>query len=182
MTYASSDLRNEHEGILFGLMILEKMIMLIRSGKKVEKEELLEMLNFLKLFADKCHHGKEEGLFFPAMERVGIKNKNGPIGQMLMEHEQGRKYIKGIGLALEADPVDMSSFIENAEKYIELLRNHIDKENTVLFPMGDKLLGKEIQEELLEKFEVFEEEVMGEGTHEKLHEMLHKFEKKYLKA
>ena len=76
MRYASTDLRNEHEGILFGLKILEKMIMLIKAGKKVEKEELSEMLNFLKLFADKCHHGKEEGLFFPAMERAGISYGN----------------------------------------------------------------------------------------------------------
>ena len=83
---------------------------------------------------------------------------------------------------METDAIDMRSFVENAENYIELLRNHIDRENTVLFPMGDKLLAKNIQEELLEKFEVFEEEVMGKGTHEKLHAMLHKFEKKYLKA
>jgi hemerythrin-like domain-containing protein len=101
---------------------------------------------------------------------------------MLIEHEQGRKYIKEMGLAIENDTADMRRFAENAKNYIELLRNHIDKENTVLFPMGDKLLAKEIQDKLLESFEEFEEKVMGKGTHEKLHEMLHKFEKEYLKV
>lgn len=182
MAYASDDLRNEHEGILFGLKILEKMIMLIKMNKKVKKEELLEMLNFLRLFADKCHHGKEEGLFFPAMEKIGINRENGPIGQMLIEHELGRKYIKEMGLAIENDNADMKRFIENSENYVELLRNHIDKENIVLFPMGDKLLTKEVQDKLLESFEEFEEKVMGKGTHERLHEMLHKFENEYLKA
>jgi hemerythrin-like domain-containing protein len=182
MTYASDDLKNEHEGILFGLKILEKMIMLLKGNKKVAKEELLEMLNFLKLFADKCHHGKEESLLFPAMEEVGIKKENGPIGQMLIEHEQGRKYIKEMDLALGTNAVDMRRFVENAENYIKLLRNHIIKENTILFPMGDKLLSKEIQAKLLESFEEYEEKVMGKGTHEKLHEMLHKFEKVYLKV
>jgi hemerythrin-like domain-containing protein len=182
MEYASSDLRNEHDGILFGLKILEEMIMLIKVNKKVEKEELIEMLDFLRLFADKCHHGKEEGLLFPAMEKVGIKKENGPIGQMLIEHEQGRKYIKEMGIAIERDIADMKRFVKNTESYIELLRNHIDKENTVLFPMADKLLKKEIQDKLLESFEEFEENIMGKGTHEKLHEMLHKFKNKYLKV
>ena len=182
MTYASDDLRNEHEGILFGLKILEKMIILIKTNKKVDNEKLIKILNFLRLFADKCQHGKEEGLLFPEMEKVGIKKENGPIGQMLIEHDQGRKYIKEMGLAIENETADMRRFVENAKNYIELLRKHIDKENTVLFPMGDKLLTKEIQDKLLESFEEFEEKVMGKGTHEKLHEMLHKFEKEYLKV
>lgn len=181
MTYASGDLRKEHEGILFGLKILEKMINLIKINKKVEIEELREMLNFLRLFADKCHHGKEEGLLFPAMEKVGIKKENGPIEQMLIEHEQGRKYIKEMGVAIDSDTVDIKRFIKYTESYIELLRNHIDKENNALFPMADKLLIKEIQDKLLESFEKFEENIMGERTHEKLHEMLHKFKSKYIK-
>ncbi len=181
MTYASEDLRNEHEGILFGLKILEKMILLLKNDKTIDKQELSKMLNFLKLFADKCHHGKEEGLLFPEMEKVGIKNKNGPIEQMLMEHEQGREYISEMDLALSTNNADIVRFIENAESYMDLLRNHINKENSILFPMGDKLLPKEIQERLLEKFEDYEKKVMGKGTHEKLHEMLHRFEKIYLK-
>ena len=182
MKYASEDLKDEHEGILFGLKILETMIAKSKSGNIINKEEFTEMLNFLRLFADKCHHGKEEGLLFPAMEQAGIKKENGPIGQMLAEHEQGRGYIKEMGLAIEAAAADMKSFIENAEMYIELLRAHIVKENTVLFPMGDRLIPEKEQEELLEMFEEYEEKVMGKGTHERLHEMLHKYEKRYLEA
>ncbi|NLC93837.1 MAG: hypothetical protein GX677_10380 [Treponema sp.] len=62
-----------------------------------------------------------------------------------------------------------------------MMRAHIEKENKVLFPMGDKLLPMNEQEHLLTQFEEFEEEVMGKGTHEKLHETLHRLEKKYLK-
>ena len=49
-----------------------------------------------------------------------------------------------------------------------------------MFPIADKMIPKEKQAELLESFEDYEEEVMGKGTHEKLHETLHIFEKKYL--
>ena len=51
-------------------------------------------IGFLKEFADKCHHGKEEGLLFPAMVAAGIPDKGGPIGVMLAEHTQGRQFIR----------------------------------------------------------------------------------------
>jgi predicted MFS family arabinose efflux permease len=70
--YASQDLINEHEGILFGLTILEKMANEVEQLEEIEVRDIEEMVNFFKLFADKCHHGKEEGLMFPAMERVGV--------------------------------------------------------------------------------------------------------------
>jgi len=61
-----------------------------------------------------------------------------------------------------------------------LLREHIQKENTVLFPMADRILPDDRQQQLLEQFETFEEEVIGKGIHERLHETLHKLGEKYL--
>lgn len=180
MKYASEDLMNEHEGILFGLTILEKMSGMVRGAKKVENSDIGEMVNFLRLFADKCHHGKEEGLMFPAMEKAGVPNDGGPIGQMLLEHNEGRKYIADMGASIEDGTLKEDKFTQAAESYISLMRAHINKENTVLFPLGDKMIPIDEQELLLDKFEEFEEEVMGKGTHEKLHELLHNFEVKYL--
>ena len=96
MKFASEDLINEHEGILFGLQVLEKMAYLINDHKQVDDKDLMEMVQFLQLFADKCHHGKEEGLYFPSLEKAGIQNKGGPIGQLLIEHTEGRKYISNM--------------------------------------------------------------------------------------
>jgi len=180
MTYASQDLINEHEGILFGLKILDKMRGMIGTKERLDPLDAGEMVEFFKLFADKCHHGKEEGLLFPEMEKAGIKNAGGPIGQMLAEHVEGRKHVSRMAGAFEGNRFDAESFANAASDYILLLRSHIEKENQVLFPMGDKAIPIEIQNELLEKFEKHEEEVMGRGTHEKLHELLRRFEKKYL--
>lgn len=180
MKYASEDLMNEHQGILFGLKILEKMVQLIKEINQFEIDDIKGMINFLKLFADKCHHGKEEGLMFPAMEDAGIPKENGPIGQMLIEHIEGRKFIAQMAGSTENEVFDKNIFIQSATNYITLLRAHIDKENKILFPMGDKKISPDIQVNLLESFEIYEENVMGAGTHEKLHELLHKFENKYL--
>ena len=180
MRYASEDLMNEHEGILFGLRILEEMVNRLKEKKGLEVDDVKGIVDFLKLFADKCHHGKEEGLMFPAMEKAGIPKDRGPIGQMLLEHTEGRKYIADMSDSINQEILHESHFIEAATSYINLLRTHIKKENTILFPLGDKSMSMEVQSQLLDSFEGFEEEVMGKGAHEKLHELLHKFEYKYL--
>ena len=180
MKYASEDLKNEHEGVLLGLSILEKMTRKMTAGETVEPGDLTRLVDFLKLFADKCHHGKEEGIFFPAMEKYGIANEGGPIGQMLKEHIQGRAYIAAMAEAVAAVPMDAKAFAAGAAFYVALMRDHIAKENDILFPLGDRALPPELQTELLEAFEEHEEAVMGEGTHEKLHQMLHAFTAKYL--
>ena len=179
MKYASEELIAEHEGILAGLDILERMCELIGRKSDVDVRDLTSMLYFFKLFADTCHHGKEEGLLFPEMERAGIPRENGPIGQMLLEHAEGRKLMAAMSAAIDG-VFDKHDFAAAASSYVKLLRSHIEKENNVLFPMGDRKLPAEEQSVLLEKFEEHEREVMGEGTHDSLHELLHRLTEKYL--
>lgn len=180
MKYASEDLMNEHEGILNGLSILEKMIAFVESGKTGMQNDIASMIDFLKLFADKCHHGKEEGILFPTMEKYGIPNERGPIGQMLSEHEEGRKFIRGLSDSIVDGTLNKEVFIANGKDYIKLLRSHIQKENNILFPMGDRAIPEGEQQHLLEAFEDHEKTVMGEGIHEKLHAMLDEFAHKYI--
>ncbi len=179
MTYASEDLMKEHDGILFGLSILEKMVEMLKAEECVDQDDLSRIVDFFTLFADKCHHGKEEGIFFPQMEASGIQKENGPIGQMLREHAEGRGYVSLMRESLSGD-MRIDRFIESGESYIKLLRNHIEKENTILFPLADRTIPREKQAVLIGLFEAHETRVMGEGTHEKLHAVLHEFEEKYL--
>ena len=127
MKYASADLIDEHEGILIGLKILEKITENIKMNLAFERKDIGEMINFLKLFADKCHHGKEEGLLFPAMERAGIIKENGLIGEMLKEHELGRSYIHKMQEADHLEELDIDKYVEASMKYIDLLRAHYDE-------------------------------------------------------
>lgn len=184
MKYASEELIIEHEAILTGLSILERMINYLAAEKTVDREDIESMIRFLRVFADTCHHGKEEGIFFPIMERFGIPRERGPIGQMLSEHDQGRSFIRGMAQALEgktlsASGIDINGFIENARGYIELLRAHIQKENVILFPMGDRAIPESAQGSILEAFQRHEETVIGNGIHEEFHAMLENLAAKY---
>ena len=180
MKTARLDLVNEHQAIQVALNILERMKEKVETNEEADFSEINELIEFLKEFADKCHHGKEEGFLFPALEKAGIKKEGGPIGVMLTEHEKGRRFIKAMQMSVNAGQAGSSGFVEAASGYLNLLRVHIMKENTILFPQIEARLSEHEQKELLEAFENHEEKVIGQGRHEELHRMLEKFEKKYL--
>jgi hemerythrin-like domain-containing protein len=181
----AGQLKEEHQGILLMLRILEKVAARLEAKERVDPAHPERIVEFLRVFADKCHHGKEEDLLFPALEKAGIPKEGGPIGVMLAEHQQGRGYIRGMAEAIDRnrkkDPKALADFAENARNYVALLTQHIKKEDDVLFPMGEKVLSKEIQEGLMEGFEKIEVEKIGEGTHEEFHRLLHRLQEVYLK-
>ena len=179
MSKAIDDLKHEHEAILSALKILDTIVARISQGSTVPKEDVLKFIGFLKEFADKCHHGKEEGILFPALVKAGIPEKSGPIGVMLSEHADGRNHIKDMEGAI-ADLSDNAKFSESATAYFGLLKNHIQKENNVLFPIAEKALPAVELERLYKFFEEHEEKIIGQGRHEELHRMLDGLKQKYL--
>jgi hemerythrin-like domain-containing protein len=180
MEKTSQDLIHEHKSILIALNVIEKMYERIQNDKVVDCSDIEDIIEFLKVFADKCHHGKEEKILFPALEEVGIKNENGPIGVMLAQHKQGREFIKQMLGSIANKTINKNAFVSAASSYVNLLRNHIEKEDTILFPLSDVKLSPSKQIELWMNFEALEKNVIGEGKHEELHLLLEKLEKKYL--
>ena len=181
---ATEQLVQEHHGIMLMLNIMSRVADKVEKTKELNNEHLEKILEFLKIFADKCHHGKEEDILFPTLESKGIPRENGPIGVMLYEHKVGRGFIKEMGDAYEQfknGNKDSLPKIANAMRsYINLLTGHIHKENNVLFPMGDRVLSDQLQKELYEKFEKLEEEKIGIGKHEEFHAMLKQLKEIYL--
>jgi hemerythrin-like domain-containing protein len=177
MGKAIQDLLNEHEAILHVFSILDNMLTSLIPD---EKRDLIfgdELVNFLTVFADKCHHGKEEDVLFKELENLGVPNEGGPIGAMLQEHVMGRQLIALMREALLS--ADLATFKLHAIEYRDLLRSHIWKENTILFSLADELISDARQMELFEKFEAHEENVIGHGVHEQLHAQIHVWEGLY---
>lgn len=170
MGKATQDLRNEHEAILYVLRILEKMIQHDNMSAEARLSYYDELIYFLKIFADKCHHGKEENYLFKALVNKGIPDEGGPVGAMLKEHIEARDYVMQMSRSFDGKNID--EFHSAAVRYSDLLRQHIEKENNVLFVIADKVISEEEQILLYEQFEKHEEEVIGHGVHEKLHAMI----------
>lgn len=167
MGKATQDLRKEHDAILYVLQILDKMMLSGASDEETLLHYYDEVVFFLKTFADKCHHGKEENYLFKALVKKGVPNEGGPIGAMLQEHAQGRDYIAQMSRGHNKKDID--GFNHAAAQYRDLLKRHIDKENDVLFLMADNMIDEQEQDLLFEQFEQFEENIIGHGIHEKLH-------------
>lgn len=180
----TEQLKEEHKGITLMLRILEQVCDKLDAGEPLDIDHLKRSVEFLKVFADACHHAKEEELLFPAMEWAGISKENGPIGVMLREHETGRSYVREFSQAVTDYASGKSgaaqNIVENARNYIVLLSQHITKEDTVLYPMADKHIPQIVQEELLKQFDAIETERIGPGRHEEFHEQLKELKAVYL--
>ncbi len=178
MPTATLILRKEHDAILKMLDATEEAARRIESGQTVAPETLEGLLEFFRLFADRCHHGKEEDLLFPLLESRGLPRHGGPTGVMLREHDQGRALIRQMAEAVEAsksgDRAAPARWAEAARDYAELLRAHIAKENDILFVMAENMLSPEEQSNLAAEFEKLEVVKMGAGTHEQLHAAMDK--------
>ena len=173
---ASEVLMNEHRAVERVLKVLDRSANQLDAGEAVPASLFEDSVDFLRNFADKCHHGKEETALFPALARAGVPVEQGPIGVMLAEHEQGRSYIRAMAEALEGykrgDPAARSRLAESARGYAALLAQHIRKEDTVLFPIADRVLSDATQQDLVAEFDRIESEHIGPGVHEHYHQMI----------
>jgi hemerythrin-like domain-containing protein len=119
-------------------------------------EVLVELVDFMRIFVEGCHHEKEDNHLFPLLARKGVPVAGCPIGVLTHEHETSRRLTADLGAAVDAflkNPQPMSQFlITTLRGIVELYPNHIWKENYLLFPMTDKLLDEEEQRQLLESF------------------------------
>jgi hemerythrin-like domain-containing protein len=181
----TEELRAEHDGILWMLEILEKISGTMAVNQAAQLQHLDQVMEFLKVFVDQCHHGKEEQILFPALETAGIAKQGGPIGVMLHEHQIGRGHVKAMSDALASlkggTETARLGFAAAAGQYLDLLRQHIRKENEVLFPMADQVLSAEQQDHISDQFERLEKEKVGEGRHEAFHMLMEDLARIYLK-
>ena len=171
-------LRHEHKIVELVLQGAEREALAIRKGGEVHAEAIGEMVDFFRNFVDRCHHAKEERHLFPALGAKGFPAESGPVAVMLHEHEQGRGAVRAISEALSGarsgDRRATDALADALIGYVELLRNHKFKENNVLFPMADRVLAEGEQATLAAQFDKVEAEEIGEGVHERYHELAHR--------
>lgn len=145
-------LREEHRVILRALDLLETAAPRLAPGGLLPDGWWPRLIAWLRAFADANHHAKEERCLFPALAKAGVPAEGGPVQVMLEEHVQGRGFIR----AMEAG--DPAGRAEAARRYARLLRDHIDKEHGVLFPLTDAVLDDRAQQALEREFEIVEAE------------------------
>jgi len=157
MTYSrpTQMLVDEHTVILSVIDAVEAVA--ARTTGEFPQEFYEKAFDFFPVFADTCHHAKEEVHLFPLLEARGIPHENGPIGCMLHEHVEGRAHVAAVREALKltakGDVRAREVVKREALAYARLLRQHIRKENEILFVVGDQRMTNEDKEHLFQKFQ-----------------------------
>jgi hemerythrin-like domain-containing protein len=152
-------LSSEHRVIEQVLDCLERIARQAVASGRLDRPSAAGALEVLVKFADRSHHGKEEGALFPMLERLGLRRGLGPIAVMLVEHDIGRSALERMTRALDEDTPN--AFAAAANDYVELLREHIAKEDGVLFPLAESMLRDEHRDEILRLFESTETRELG---------------------
>jgi hemerythrin-like domain-containing protein len=150
-------LSDEHQNILKVVDLLEKECDSLKQ-KEIDKDFFEKVIDFIRNYADKFHHAKEENILFKEFCKSA---ENGelhcnPVDQMLIEHDIGREFVKGMEISLSKN--NKEELGRNARGYIGLIREHIFKEDNILYPMADESLNKSVQDSMEKEFKKIEEQ------------------------
>lgn len=175
MQKAIDVLMTEHRLIEQALGSLETYAIDVRAGAPPSREVIGEYAAFFRGFADGCHHGKEEDILFRRMVDRGFPSEAGPLAVMYFEHEQGRAHVRALA-AIATRPgrvvaADASALLESADAYIPLLRQHILKEDRILYPLALQVLTAPELDAMNTQFEEFEARMQADGSSDALQDL-----------
>ncbi len=130
---------------------------------------ILDGADFIRGYADKYHHAKEEDILFKYFdENLDI------IKTMLADHKTGRDHVKALIEAVEKQ--DPKRLAEHLNGYKELLAEHIKKEDEILYPWIDRGLSVTQVGGLFAKFNDADEK-QGKGVQERYEKFVMKAER-----
>lgn len=139
----TDELMKEHQLILKYLDLMERYVEFSKTSRRenILLEKAQDFISFIQQFADTYHHAKEEDVLFKYLQTPGVLTHCNPLPVMLSEHEQGRTHVRNMIDAVEN--INIENIYENVSDYCQLLRQHIFKEDNVLYPMAENGLPDE---------------------------------------
>lgn len=147
----------EHRLIEKMLDIIGKELDTIRKDKKVNPIFIDTIVDFIRIYADRTHHGKEEDILFKQLEGKKLsaedsaqmqdlvndhKNARNAVGRLV---EANNKYVNG-------DMTGITVIIENLSYLIDFYPKHILKEDKVFFPNTEKYFSAAELDAMLKDF------------------------------
>jgi len=154
--------------------LIEKMLKLVNKVLiKIEKQETVDpvfvdtVVDFIRTYADRTHHGKEEDILFRELEKKDMSNDNRRLmKELIEEHIFGRKitrelieanarYRRGENSALPVISAKLSTLVDFYPK-------HIEKEDKVFFPASRAYLSEEEEQAMIKEFWEFDRKMIHE--------------------
>lgn len=178
-------MKEEHKNIKRGLVVIRKMCISILDTGNIDYYDFNQIIDFIKNYADKHHHGKEEVVLFKKMEEHIGEIVKAPLSGMLIEHDLGRLFINNLETSIkkvkEGSQDARVDVIANAIGYADLLTRHIDKEDNAIYNFARRSLSDAVLLEIQNKCMEVEEKASENQTQNNYMETLGKLESKWVK-
>lgn len=175
----------EHNNIKNMLSVMRSMCIKVLNNENIDYKDFYIAIDFVRNYADKHHHAKEENILFKKMgAELGERIAKGPVAGMLVEHDLGRLYMSNLEAALEkfnkGDKDARVDIIANAVSYADLLNRHIEKEDTTIYKFAERALSKSAMEDIEEKCNNVEKIATEKEMQQKYIDLLNKLKEKYI--
>lgn len=178
--YATEVLKQEHRVIKRILLVLEEAAWRVAHGRSIDPGIFPAIIDFMRTFADRCHHVKEEDELFPALGSSGMDTEGGLIGALIQEHEEARSLVKQMAAAVDnlAEEEAAAELDAISRIYVNLLSMHIEKEDVTLLPLVDRTLTQKQQMALAVRFEEVEDEEPCKGAYDRYRALVSELEER----
>ena len=176
------ELMYEHKAIKLILSLMNNISESIKDKKVFYTNDVEKIVDFLIVYVDKYHRNKEETVFYPALilSKYPIEN----IGLIINEHSIGKGYLDEITCCLENCKIGSifsgEKIADCMSNYVQLIQNHIQKEENDYFPLANKALSGEAQKKISKQFKLINDEFVGLDIHTRYDELLKSMESKYI--
>ena len=169
----------EHRLIERMITLIEQKIEKIQTTNQVDPLFIDTVVGFIRTYADRTHHGKEEDILFKQLANKQMSDQDKRImDELVDEHLLGRKTTKELVEANAQYRVGEKTFlaviVSKLKKLVNFYPKHIEKEDKVFFPSYMKYLSDEEDQLMLEEFYEFDREMI----HEKYKSVLQKLEER----
>ena len=166
--------------------LIERMLSVIKAAlSKIELKHEVDpvfvdiAVDFIRVYADRTHHGKEEEIFFRELKNKPLSAEDQRVmNELLEEHAFGRRTTKALVGAntryRNGDKTALSDIIEKLQTIIEFYPKHIEKEDKVFFPATRAYFTETEDQAMLAEFLEFDRKMI----HEKYMSVVEGFERR----
>jgi len=167
--------------------LIEKMILVIKLAlSKIESKQEADpvfidiAVDFIRIYADKTHHGKEEDILFRELSKKSLSREDSRIMQELIdEHIFGRQTIKELVSAntryRNGDKTALVDIVNKLKILIEFYPKHIEKEDKKFFPSSRAYFTEEEDQSILKEFWEFDKKMIHEKYKSLVDELAQRF-------
>lgn len=151
---------NEHKLIMQAVDVIKKKISIIEASQMIDPHGIRVVVDFFRVYADRFHHGKEEGILFRALYQKKMNESNTKVMKDLMqEHAFARKTVTALE---KSNQIYVSGNKEVVKEILEILSTlstfypmHIEKEDNHFFYPCMEYFSPDEREQMISEFQQF---------------------------